>query len=625
MCKAPGCTKRYTDPSSLRKHVKTVHGADFYAKRKHKGTGDSGSGEDGNGSNGMGSPATNEDNYSIKTTSLMSPSIKSESDINSPGYPPMNSPSGVSHMNSDANDDYDYMPSSNNNLSNANNTQIGIVSSTVDSQWPYEEEDTAEVRFSKSPIINKKLIPDFLNSSFKVSELPMVLRAMIDFDQNPGVGGVSVMAPVEHHGARARFRSRLQHKGSLLQPPSPSANEYIASSSPRSTYGIGELNRRITDLKVDNPALSPPQTFARDTSPKLLELGQNYPNGNASCHYQPTSLMQYNQQLNQQIRRDSNNSTTSSSYYSMKSCDISRRSSQQSHTSSMSTIRPSNINYVNYDPQSFYDPISAGSSRRSSQLSTADGGNYGPPSSQLLSSHLARLQRHSAVPNNHPYHSGYYQQNQYYPYNQQNAVGNNYGNFFYNYNQPNHSQMFTANQMPSSSTDRRMSEPISNSSRTVDNTLTRQAAPRRPRSTTPTKSLEMLLDPSKEKDKTEAEANSPSKPHPNETVVLDVLKTNEKIENCDELVIPDEMVMYLNQVDTTELSAGAKIKLDDDLEPMTSSISIEKIKEEDLFTLLAEADENEPADNDPEINNNGDCKTESDMTNPKARQIVCKS
>ncbi len=37
MCKAPGCTKRYTDPSSLRKHVKTVHGVDFYTSKKHKG------------------------------------------------------------------------------------------------------------------------------------------------------------------------------------------------------------------------------------------------------------------------------------------------------------------------------------------------------------------------------------------------------------------------------------------------------------------------------------------------------------------------------------------------------------------------------------------------------------
>ena len=31
VCKAEGCIKRYTDPSSLRKHVKTVHGTDFYA------------------------------------------------------------------------------------------------------------------------------------------------------------------------------------------------------------------------------------------------------------------------------------------------------------------------------------------------------------------------------------------------------------------------------------------------------------------------------------------------------------------------------------------------------------------------------------------------------------------
>lgn len=125
-----------------------MHGAEFYAKRKHKGTGDSGSGEDGNASNGMASPGTNEDNYSVKTTSLMSPSIKSESDVNSPGYQPMNSPSGVSHMNSDAIDDYDYSPAG--RISNTNNTQIGIVSSTVDSQWPYDEEDTAEVRLERS-------------------------------------------------------------------------------------------------------------------------------------------------------------------------------------------------------------------------------------------------------------------------------------------------------------------------------------------------------------------------------------------------------------------------------------------------------------------------------------------
>lgn len=87
VCKAPGCTKRYTDPSSLRKHVKTVHGADFYANKKHKGTNDMGGmGDDGMGGIGMGalSPSRSEDLLSGKTTSLSSPSVKSE-EANSPG------------------------------------------------------------------------------------------------------------------------------------------------------------------------------------------------------------------------------------------------------------------------------------------------------------------------------------------------------------------------------------------------------------------------------------------------------------------------------------------------------------------------------------------------------------
>lgn len=477
----------------------------------------------------------------------------------------------------------------------------------------------------------------------------MVLRAMIDFDQNSALGnggGVSVMAPIEN-SQRSRFRSRLQNKGGLIQPPSPGM-DYLSASSPRSVYGIGELNRRITDLKVDNPALSPPQNFPTETSPKLLDLGQNYP----SCQYQTSSMMQYNQHLNPQLRRDSNNSTTSSSYYSMKSCDISRRSSQQSYTSSnMNTIRHNN--YVNYDPQ-FYDPISAGSSRRSSQMSNAnDMSNYGPPSSQLLSSHLARLQRQSTMPmsgNSHPYHSNYYQQSQYYAYGGNNQQFGNGGNN-YNFNSFNqqmlpHIMGGNMNQMPTSSTDRRMSEPISNSSKSGESNANHQASiARRPRSTTPTKSLEMLLDGSttatpttKEKKESYDEAKSPMKPHPNETVVLDVLKTNEKIENCDELVIPDEMVMYLNnQVgdETAENSNESKIKLDLDgeLEPMSSSISIEKIKEEDLYSLLAEVDvkpdeEIQSAVNELEINNNSDCKTEqSDIksNNAGTQQILCKS
>lgn len=36
VCKFPGCTKRYTDPSSLRKHVKTVHGPEAHVTKKQR-------------------------------------------------------------------------------------------------------------------------------------------------------------------------------------------------------------------------------------------------------------------------------------------------------------------------------------------------------------------------------------------------------------------------------------------------------------------------------------------------------------------------------------------------------------------------------------------------------------
>ena len=77
VCKAPGCTKRYTDPSSLRKHVKTVHGAEFYANKKHKGVGSGGDGGSEDGTGGV-SPSRSDEPLSTKTASVSSPSIKSE-------------------------------------------------------------------------------------------------------------------------------------------------------------------------------------------------------------------------------------------------------------------------------------------------------------------------------------------------------------------------------------------------------------------------------------------------------------------------------------------------------------------------------------------------------------------
>lgn len=59
--------------------MKTVHGADFYASKKHKGSHEDGSG----GTNGRmdGSPRSDD---GTKTVSLSSPSVKSESDVHSP-------------------------------------------------------------------------------------------------------------------------------------------------------------------------------------------------------------------------------------------------------------------------------------------------------------------------------------------------------------------------------------------------------------------------------------------------------------------------------------------------------------------------------------------------------------
>jgi len=71
----------------LRKHVKTVHGADFYAHKRHKGNGDNGGGGNGGGGGGGGNGTGADDAspyrsdempMSAKTVSVSSPSIKSE-------------------------------------------------------------------------------------------------------------------------------------------------------------------------------------------------------------------------------------------------------------------------------------------------------------------------------------------------------------------------------------------------------------------------------------------------------------------------------------------------------------------------------------------------------------------
>ena len=254
-------------------------------------------------------------------------------------------------------------------------------------------------------------------------------------------------------------------------------------------FGLGELNRRITDLKME-PGTTPP--------PQPSPISKNCQT-DINLRIPPSSTMTTAYLNPAQIRRDSNQSTTSSSYYSMRSADMSRRSSQASQQSSISTMRP------NYYNSSFYDPISPGSSRRSSSMSTATNGGQSlppPPSSHLISTHLQRLQNSRySIPNT-----------------------STNGNFL----NPGQSTG-----MLGGPSDRRMSEPVPGSSNLNPSGANFMQQPPRPRSATPKGTSTKVPTPTREL-------------HPNQEVVLDEVEEGEMVEN--KLVIPDEMLQYLNQV-----------------------------------------------------------------------------
>ncbi|KAE8745003.1 hypothetical protein FOCC_FOCC008415, partial [Frankliniella occidentalis] len=307
ICKAPGCTKRYTDPSSLRKHVKTVHGAEFYANKKHKGAGDMG--DDGVGGMSALSPSRSEDLLSGKTASMSSPSVKSE-EANSPGQ--QGSP--MDHGMQCAGDG-----DCNVSTSTANNNQASINAANRAAALALAEADEwAEA------------------DELDLPALPVTLRQAVGL----GPGGDGVAEVGVDRNARNRFKSRLHAKG---------------LGSPRHHGGggvIGEINRRIGDLKVEGSTTTNTTTTGNGAQHIMDLHARLAPPGTT------TTALPDN-------RRDSN-STVSTYYGSMRSADLgsSRRSSG---VSAVSSHHPR----VLATPGSLYDPISAGSSRRSSQQSAS--------------------------------------------------------------------------------------------------------------------------------------------------------------------------------------------------------------------------------------------------------------
>jgi len=238
---------------------------------------------------------------------------------------------------------------------------------------------------------------------------------------------------------------------------------------------IGDLNKRITDLKMEGGGGQTRQTSLSDLQLRLQPFGEP--------------------------RRDSN--STVSNYGSMRSTDFSSRRSSQASVVSAVRMGPG--------PESFYDPISPGTSRRSSQMSTTSSRidqNYlqGPYSTNNL---VVQTQNMSL------------------------QVRYNYGTQIKDGFKRRNTFMQNIQTMPSDwnnpsghctqpSSDRRMSEPI----RSNPAQRTSPPIPPRPRSAQ-LPELQPEL-------------------HPNQEVILDEVGEGEMVEN--KLVIPDEMMQYLNQV-----------------------------------------------------------------------------
>uniref|UniRef100_A0A1I8M881 C2H2-type domain-containing protein n=1 Tax=Musca domestica TaxID=7370 RepID=A0A1I8M881_MUSDO len=303
ICNAPGCLKRYTDPSSLRKHVKSVHGAEFYANKRHKGFND--------GGGGGGDDKSNDKNGNIREyfqgngSSSASQSIKKEYSL---------SASPKAHIRGI--------------FQNPMMRTAAVAEIDGDNDWSTGMGVGGGYDYGNSNsdfMTNDESYWATYADNVDVSELPPVLRTMVTG------GGPS---PLAIDSSPQRIRPRLQAKPMI---------------SPNMGIGMRELNQRITELKME--------TNIDDTTTNV-----GGPCGPAK---------QFSELDATTIRRDSQNSNTSSYYCSMNS----RRSSQCSHQSSMSTLRPhSSFNTGG----SLYDPISPGCSRRSSQMYNMNAGPMNP-------------------------------------------------------------------------------------------------------------------------------------------------------------------------------------------------------------------------------------------------------
>ena len=327
----------------MRKHVKTVHGAEFYANKKHKGGDSAGPGPSpGGGMMGGGSPRS-DDGMHNKTASVSSPSIKSEEagspgQIGSPGTTESSSvmTPGMVSCAGDGFGPCDDL-TSDGNVSTSNGA--GDLLDQNQQDWAVAEEI----------------------DEFDIAEL----SASVSVALGGGGGGNGNDAGEDNAGraaafnlhdrnARNRIKGRLQAKQMPALLSLPGINSQPSRRGNGTSAGLTEINQRITDLRMGggSTAQSPQQRQSNQGQTTIL----------------PTSHQQSQLQLQVDMRRDSNATTVSSYYGSMRSgasplpFGSSRRSSDVSQISTVSNGRAAFLS-------SPYDPISPGSSRRSSETS----------------------------------------------------------------------------------------------------------------------------------------------------------------------------------------------------------------------------------------------------------------
>uniref|UniRef100_A0ABK9NGJ3 Uncharacterized protein n=1 Tax=Glossina morsitans morsitans TaxID=37546 RepID=A0ABK9NGJ3_GLOMM len=282
---------------------------------------------------------------------MSSPSIKSESDPNSPSQLSIHSPIPV--VGQQAHQHVKAFKTSNNGTHGQGMCVKGRYSLSEDYN-PGQADDVWS-----------------FDDDLDAAELPIVLRAMVSISTNSNgnsaYGNATVAGNTSASGLssmRQRFRSRLQAKAVNL---SASTLSNIPETNSGMGIGIGELNERINELKMEcgtspkKKQQNVPSNVCNESNMTELHTCLVYPNsvccGNRSSHINTSS---HYSGISSNFRRESQTSNSSTYYCSMQS----HRSSQCSQLSLISTMRSC------YNTGSLYDPISPGCSRRSSQMST---------------------------------------------------------------------------------------------------------------------------------------------------------------------------------------------------------------------------------------------------------------